>query len=132
MATKPWRSTAAETALRDQALSESVAATVPLAFSAALLFGEAAPAQAAGHGCSHRYTVYLRLSAFSRIISVRDINCRSALNVVRRYGRHVDAFSSTGRFRLGPWRCSRYGSGDEDYWARCVHSRQEFRVDYPS
>jgi hypothetical protein len=98
----------------------------------ALAAGAPAHAQAAGHGCSHRYTVYLRLSAFSRILSVRDISCRSALNVVRRYGKHVDAFSSTGRFRLGPWRCSRYGSGDEDYWARCVTGSREFRVDYPT
>jgi hypothetical protein len=98
----------------------------------ALAAGAPAPAQAAEHGCSHRYTVYLRLSAFSRILSVRDISCRSALNVVRRYGKHVDAFASTGRFTLGPWRCSRYGSGDEDYWARCVSGRREFRVDYPA
>jgi hypothetical protein len=97
-----------------------------------LAAGAPAPAQAVEHGCSQRYTVYLRLSAFSRILSVRDISCRSALNVVRRYGRHVDAFSSTGRFRLGPWRCRRYGSGDEDYWARCVNGRREFRVDYPA
>lgn len=96
----------------------------------ALAAGAPAHAQAAAHGCARSYTVYLRLSAFSRILNVRDISCRAALDVVRRYGKHVDAYSSTGRFRLGPWRCSRYGSGDEDYWARCVHGRREFRVDY--
>jgi hypothetical protein len=98
--------------------------------AAALAAGAPAPAQAAGHACPRSYTVYLRLSAVSRILSVRGLSCRSALAVVRRYGRHVDAFSSTGRFRLGPWRCTRYGSGDEDYWASCVHGRREFRVDY--
>jgi hypothetical protein len=96
----------------------------------ALAAGAPAPARAAAHGCPRSYTVALRLSAFSRILNVRDISCRSALNVVRRYGKHVDAFSASGRFRLGPWRCSRYGSGDEDYWARCVNGRREFRVDY--
>jgi hypothetical protein len=96
----------------------------------ALAAGAPAHAEAAAHGCSHRYTVSLRLGAFSRILDVRGMSCRSALNVVRRYGKHVDAFSSTGRFRLGPWRCSRYGSGDEDYWARCMSGRREFRVDY--
>lgn len=104
------------------------------AMLAACALAAAAPgeARAATHGCAHSYTVYLRLSAFARILTVRGMSCRSALGVVRRYGRHVDAFSASGRFRLGPWRCRRYGSGDEDYWARCVHGGREFRVDYPS
>jgi hypothetical protein len=97
---------------------------------AALVAGAPAPARAATHTCSRSYTVSLRLSAIARILNVRGISCRSALDVVRRYGRHVDAFSANGRFRLGPWRCRRYGSGDEDYWARCLNGGREFRVDY--
>jgi hypothetical protein len=89
-------------------------------------------AAAAVRSCPSSTFVRGRLAAVATILNVRDMRCRSALAVVRRYGRSARPGGVGSRFRLGRFSCAVYFVFEEDNKARCVRGASAFRVDYGS
>jgi hypothetical protein len=89
-------------------------------------------AAAAARSCPSTTFVRGRLAAVATILNVRDMHCRSALAVVRRFGRSARPGGVGSRFRLGSFSCTVYFVLAEDNKARCVRCSSAFRVDYGS
>jgi len=105
---------------------------VVLIVAVSLLLGVPASATAAVRSCPSSTFVRGRLAAVATILSVREMSCRSALAVVRRYGRAANPRGVGSRFGLGPFACTVYFVLEEENKARCVHGGRAFRVDYGS
>ena len=103
-----------------------------LVVALALVLGAPSRTTAAVRSCPSSTFVRGRLAAVATILSVRDMRCRSALAVVRRYGRSAHPRGLGSRFRLGRFSCAVYFVREEDNEARCVRGRRAFRVDYGS
>ena len=105
---------------------------IALVGAVALLLAVPSGANAAVRSCPSSTFVRGRLSAVATILNVRNMGCRSALAVVRRYGRSANPGRVGSRFRLGPFACTVYFVLEEDNKARCVRGASAFRVDYGS